>query len=144
MVSTERSTPGRTGVSRRTVVFLAGVCTVILGLAVHFLAAGDFASLVADALYTVLVYLVLAFLFPRAGRHWVALAAFAVSALIELAQLTGVPAQLAVSFPPSRLIFGTTFSAPDLVAYAVGALVIWFVDALVSRRRPQLRAPHLE
>lgn len=143
MVSTERSTSRRRAPSRRTVLFLAGVCTVILGLAVHFLVAGDFASLVADALYTVLVYLVLAFLFPKAGRHWVALAAFAVSALIELAQLTGIPAQLAVSFPPSRLIFGTTFSAPDLLAYAAGALAVWAVDVLVSRRR-QLPAAHLE
>ncbi|MFC8303556.1 DUF2809 domain-containing protein [Specibacter sp. NPDC057265] len=131
-------------ISRRRGLFLAAVCVAALGLAVHFLLAGGFGSLFADALYTVLAYLVLAWLFPGAARHLVAWAAFAVSALIELAQLTGLPAQLAVDFPPSRLILGTTFSAPDLLAYAAGALAIWLVDVLVSGKRPQLHAPQLE
>ncbi|WP_449373639.1 ribosomal maturation YjgA family protein [Arthrobacter psychrolactophilus] len=119
--------------SRRPALLLAAVLTVALGLVIHFFVPGDLASLIADALYMVLVYLVLAFILPKAGRGWIALAAFALSAAIELAQLTGVPHQLAVSFPPSRLIFGTTFSALDLLAYAVGAVAIFLADHALAR-----------
>ncbi len=138
MVATQRFTSLRRG------LFLAAVCVTALGLAVHFLVPGDLGPLFADALYTVLVYLLLALLSPKTARYLVAVAAFAISALIELAQLTGLPAQLAVIFPPSRLVFGTTFSAPDLLAYAVGALMVWAVDSGILRRRQQLRAAHLE
>ncbi len=130
----EPMAPFKAPMSRRTALFIAAIDVVILGLVIHFFVAGDIASLIADALYTVLVYLVLAFMLPKAGRHWIALAAFAFSALIELAQLTGVPEQLAVSFPPSRLVFGTTFSALDLVAYAVGAAAVFLADTALSRR----------
>ncbi|MFQ4149164.1 DUF2809 domain-containing protein [Arthrobacter sp. LAPM80] len=123
------------GTARRRMLLAAvGAGTVMLGLAVHFLVSGDLASLAADALYTVLLYLLLAIIAPRTGRHWLALSAFALSALIELAQLTGIPGQLAVSFPPSSLVLGTTFSAPDLVAYAVGAVAVYLADRFLSAR----------
>ena len=124
----------KTTKSRRLALSFAATDVIILGLVTHFFVPGDFASLIADALYTVMVYLVLAVILPRAKRAWLALAAFAISALIELAQLTGVPEQLAVSFPPSRLIFGTTFSALDLVAYAVGAVAVFYADTIISAR----------
>lgn len=130
--------------TRRPALLLAATVVVILGLAIHFFVAGDTASLVADALYTVLVYLVLAFILPKAGRHWMAIAAFAVSALVELAQLTGIPEQLAVGFPPSRLVFGTTFSALDLVAYAVGAVAVYFADSALSRNSGTWRRTQTE
>lgn len=115
-----------------------------MGLLLHFLAHGVFAGLAADALYTVLVYLVLGLIAPRAGRLWLALAAFAISGAIELAQLTGVPAQLAAAFPPSRLVLGTTFSALDLVAYAAGAAAVVAADAAISRRSQQWLPSRLE
>ncbi|MEV8182359.1 DUF2809 domain-containing protein [Specibacter sp. NPDC078692] len=124
----------KTTKSRRLALSFAATDVIILGLVIHFFVPGDFASLIADALYTVMVYLVLAVFLPRAKRTWLALAAFAISALIELAQLTGVPEQLAVSFPASRLIFGTTFSALDLVAYAVGAVAVYYADTIISAR----------
>lgn len=130
--------------SRRIALFIAATDVVIVGLVFHFFVPGDLANLVSDALYTVLVYLVLALILPLAKRHWLALAAFAVSAVIELSQLTGVPEQLAVSFPPSRLIFGTTFSALDLVAYAVGAAAVYLADRVLSERATQWRATQPE
>ncbi|MBP2413585.1 hypothetical protein JOF48_002384 [Arthrobacter stackebrandtii] len=120
--------------SRRMALAIAATGVAVLGLVIHFFIPGSFANLVSDALYTVLVYLVLALFLPHAKRAWLALAAFGISAAIELAQLTGVPEQLAVSFPPSRLLFGTTFSALDLVAYAAGAGVAWFADQAMSAR----------
>lgn len=121
-------------VRRPTLLVVAAAATVLLGLVLHFFAAGNFANLISDALYTMLLYLVLALILPKAQRAWLALAAFTLSAVIELSQLTGVPAQLAESFPPSRLIFGTTFSAPDLVAYAAGAALIYLADRVLSER----------
>lgn len=120
--------------SRRAALFIAATDAAILGLVIHFFVPGNFASLVTDALYTMLLYLVLALILPNAQRAWLALAAFTVSAVIELAQLTGVPAQLAEGFPPSRLIFGTTFSALDLVAYAAGAALVYLADRILSER----------
>lgn len=134
----------KTPMSRRIALFIAATDVAIVGLLVHFLIPGDFASLVADALYTMLVYLMLALILPKAKRHWLALAAFAISAAIELAQLTGIPEQLAVSFPPSRLVFGTTFSALDLVAYALGAAAVYFADKLVSERGTTWRRTQVE
>lgn len=134
----------KTRTSRRSALAMAAAGVIVLGLAIHFLIPGETASLIADALYTVMVYLVLAVILPGAKRAWLALAAFAISAVIELAQLTGIPEQLAVSFPPSRLVFGTTFSALDLLAYAVGAAAVSWADAAISRRRRQWRRPQTE
>jgi hypothetical protein len=125
---------GKAPLSRRAALIVSAVGVVILGLALHYLSLGGPASLATDALYTVLVYLVLAVIAPRAPRRWLALVAFAVSAAVEFAQLTGVPAQLAESFPPSRLVFGTTFSGWDLAAYAVGAVAVWAADRATSRQ----------
>lgn len=130
--------------SRRLALVIAATDVAILGLVIHFFIPGDLANLVSDALYTMLVYLVLALILPMASRHWLALAAFTLSAVIELSQLTGVPAQLAVGFPPSRLVFGTTFAALDLVAYAAGAAVVYFADKMLSERGAQWRAKQPE
>jgi len=130
--------------SRRPALVLAAAVVTALGLLLHFLAAGSFANWTTDALYTVLVYLVLALLLPGARRSWLAVAAFAFSAVIELAQLSDIPARLAETFPPSRLILGTTFSAMDLLAYAAGALAAYAADRLVSRRAAAWRASRTE
>ena len=130
--------------SRRLALLFAATDVAVLGLVLHFFVPGDISSLITDALFTVLVYLLLALALPAARKIWVALAAFGVSAFIEIAQLTGVPAQLAESFPPSRLVFGTTFSALDLVAYAVGAAVVWMADTALSQRAVQWRATQPE
>ncbi len=134
----------RTPNSRRLALLFAGTDVAVLGLVLHFFVPGDVSSLIADALFTVLLYLLFALVLPAAGRIWVALAAFGVSAFIEIAQLTGVPAALAESFPAARLVFGTDFSALDLVAYAVGAAVACAADTALSQRALQWRATQTE
>jgi hypothetical protein len=144
MPATQTPVPPRTARRRAALVISAGVIAV-LGLVLHFLSLGDLAGLITDALYTVLLYLLLGVIAPRAARLNLGLASFAISAAIELLQLTGVPAQLAGAFPASRLLLGTTFSAPDLVAYAVGAAAAWAADAAISRQaRPQCAPSRLE
>jgi len=106
---------------RRVLAAAAGLI-VVTGLVVHFTIGGPAGDFVADALYAVLVFLVLSFVFVRSSSWRIALGAFVICAGIELLQLTGLPATLADGFPPVRLLLGTTFSAVDLVAYLVGVI----------------------
>lgn len=103
---------------------LAAVAGFILvtGLVVHFTLAGPAADFVADALYAVMVFVVLSFVFVRSSGWRIGLITVLICMLIEYFQLTGIPAALAEVFPPSRLALGTTFTAVDLMAYLVGAL----------------------
>ena len=95
---------------------------------------------VGDLLYAVLVFVLVVGVTP-AIRGWVAaLVAFAICAAVELLQVTGLPAQIVETLPAARYVLGTTFHAPDLLAYAAGVLFAAGVDALVARavarRRP--------
>ncbi len=115
---------------RRIRLALAAVVVVVTGLLLHRAGAG----FAADALYTVLIYLLVALIVPRARVTVPAVTAFGFSAAVELWQLTGVPARLADAVPVSALVLGTGFQWPDLVAYAVGAGVAaaadrWFGSA---------------
>jgi hypothetical protein len=105
---------------RRSRLLVAVALTVTVGLTTHFLGSGPVADLAGDALYAVLVYLVIAFVFPRASLLLVGLSALGICALIELFQLTGLPAVWAEGFWPIRLVLGAGFDARDLIAYAVG------------------------
>ena len=116
------------------------VAAIVAGLSVSLRtdsAAGAFAG---DALYAVLFFTIVAMIVPRCSSALVAGVAFAACALVELAQLTGIPAQLAAVVPAAALVLGTTFQATDLVAYALGAVVAGVVDAGLRRRRAILSA----
>jgi hypothetical protein len=114
---------------------LAGVSGLILvtGLVVHFAIQSAAGNFVADALYAVMLFVVLSFVFVRTSGWLNALVTFLLCLGIELLQLTGLPASLAEVFPPARLVLGTTFAAIDLVAYLVGALAAALV--ITWRRR---------
>ena len=117
---------------------LSSVGVIGAGLTVHVLgrrAAADFA---ADALYAALACLLVFLFWPRGEPMRGAILAFLACTAVELAQLTGGPAALAAVFPPARLLLGTTFTAIDLVAYAVGVAAVYAVDR-ISRRRPARR-----
>lgn len=104
--------------------------------------AGDAAG---GVLYAALMYLLLALaalpFLRRAGTghgETVRLAgtAFLISTLIELFQLTSWPARLGEAWAPLHLVFGSTFNAWDLPAYAAGATAAGVLDALVRRKTP--------
>jgi hypothetical protein len=128
------SRPAPAAVTRRRAWLLGvGVLVIALGLGVH---AADLASIgdfTADALYAVLIFLVVAFVIPRAASLTVAGIALAFCVAIELLQLTGVPSALAQTLPPARLVLGTTFAPVDLIAYAVGTGLACVADAAVRR-----------
>ena len=123
--------PGPT--RNRWVVVAAAVLVVVAGLV-----AGS--NPVGDALYAVLVYVLVLVVAPRVPVGRAAALAFGICAAIELLQLTGWPAAVVDVVPVARYVLGTTFHAPDLLAYAVGVAVAAGADVLVSRRRP-LRSP---
>ncbi|KQR11731.1 DUF2809 domain-containing protein [Cellulomonas sp. Leaf334] len=112
----------------RVVAGLVAVGLVVLGVAVSRV-EHPAADPVGDALYAAFVFTLLVVVAPRARSATLALLTVAFCAVIELAQLTGVPAAIVDAVPVARYALGTTFVAVDLLAYAVGAGV-----ALVVRR----------
>ncbi|CAM5282008.1 DUF2809 domain-containing protein [Leifsonia shinshuensis] len=118
---------------RRALLLVLAAATVVVGLTVHETlqsAAGAFAG---DALYAVLLFLLVALVVPRAPVVVVGGVAFAVCAAVEVLQLTGVPARLSAAIPGVELVLGSTFQWVDLVAYAVGAGLATAVSAGVER-----------
>ncbi|MFC4629203.1 DUF2809 domain-containing protein [Promicromonospora alba] len=134
-------TRGRDRLRQRLVPAVATVVTVAAGLSVRSVLGGDLAKYAGDALYALLIFWLVLVVAPRT-RAWVAaVVAFAVSVAVELFQLTGVPAELGAHSVLARLVLGTTFNAPDLPFYAVGAALGWALhlgarSAWAARRRP--------
>ncbi|MFF3315675.1 DUF2809 domain-containing protein [Streptomyces sp. NPDC003035] len=116
----------------------AALLTVAAGLGIRSAATGDVATYAGDALYTVLVLALVVLIAPRVRAAWAAGVALGVSCAVEFFQLTGVPAELAtraVVGTPARLVLGTSFNAPDLFWYAVGAGAGWAVLSRWERSR---------
>ena len=110
---------GASPTRRRTLAALAAVGLVALGLLVSRL-DHPLADPVGDALYAAFVVALMVVVAPRARAGTVAVAALGLCVLVELAQLTGIPAAVVDAVPAARYALGTTFAALDLVAYAVG------------------------
>ena len=126
---------------RRAWLCIAGLMSVVLGLSVRTLSDATWTGPAGDGMYAVLVYILVAILIPSKSKVLIAAAAFTGCVMIELFQLTGLPAELGESWPPLRLVLGTTFGTADLLAYAAGAAVAyamdWTTGAVVnSARRP--------
>ena len=119
---------------RRAALICAAFVVLVLGLLARTGLPGILGDASGGILYAALMYLLLAFVLPQ-GRPWrVAGAAVIICVLVELFQLTGYPTAWGSAWPPLRLVFGTTFNAWDLPAYAVGAAAACLADRLLSRR----------
>ncbi|WP_203887881.1 ribosomal maturation YjgA family protein [Planotetraspora kaengkrachanensis] len=117
----------------RAPVAVAAVVTIAAGLLIRTFLDGPFAKYAGDALYTVLLYLLVLLVIPAARPSRVAPISLAVSWLIEFSQLLDLPAI-------ARPILGSTFNAPDLLWYAVGAGAAWVIHAGV-RQAARSRGP---
>ncbi|MFJ6534454.1 DUF2809 domain-containing protein [Microbacterium sp. NPDC091662] len=118
---------------RRIALALLALATVGIGLIVHSGMSGAVGDIAGDALYAVLIYLLIALIAPRWSRPVVALIALAFCAGVELLQLTGLPREWAAAFPPSRLVLGSGFDMRDIAVYAGAVVVTAVVDAAVTR-----------
>ncbi|GIH92817.1 DUF2809 domain-containing protein [Planobispora siamensis] len=121
---------------------LAAVLTIAAGLTLRATVGGWFGKYGGDALYTVLIYTLIVFVRPRVASAGAAAGALAFSWAVEFAQLTPVPAALSEASPLARLVLGSTFGAPDLVAYAAGAALAAAVHALLRRGQHQQTSRH--
>ena len=84
-------------------------------------------------LWCALVYWLIVFSWPRIAASRACIAAVGIGWAVELLQLTPGPAWLAARIPLSRWVLGTTFSVPDLAAYAAGAAVAAGVHCALRR-----------
>ncbi|WP_129770415.1 DUF2809 domain-containing protein [Streptomyces sp. L-9-10] len=132
-------------VRTRLVAGGAALLTVAAGLGIRGAGGGDGGGGVVkyggDALYTVLVYTLVVLVAPRARPLVAGGVALGFSWAVELLQLTGLPAELAARSVLARLVLGSTFNAPDLLWYAVGALVAGLGHAGVARWRRGAGSP---
>ncbi|MGW0855287.1 ribosomal maturation YjgA family protein [Streptomyces sp. NPDC002690] len=120
-------------VRTRGVAAACAVLTVVGALAVRAVSDGDPGKYAGDALYTVLIHALVVLVAPRVRPAFAAGVALAFSCAVEVAQLTGVPAGLSARSEVFRLVLGSTFNAPDLLWYAVGAAFSWGVYRSVRR-----------
>ncbi|MFB7373646.1 DUF2809 domain-containing protein [Streptomyces sp. NPDC056222] len=112
----------------------AALFIVAAGLGIRYAASGSVAKYAGDALYTVLVLALVVLLAPRVRPAVAAGIALGFSCAVELFQLSGVPAEMALRSTLARLMLGTSFNAPDLFWYAIGAAVGWAVHRAVRTR----------
>ena len=90
------------------------------GLGARYGLSGFWAKYLGVALWATEAYAVVVLLRPRVAVVHAALWALGASWGIEFLQLTPLPQWLSSQHLLLRLIFGTTFNAPDLFAYAAG------------------------
>lgn len=111
--------------SRNRVVFaLVAVAIVAAGLLCRstFMPLPPFATKYGgDALWALMVFVGMGFLFPRTSTLVLALMALSFAWAVEFSQLYHAPWIEAVRATlPGRLVLGATFNWPDLVAYLIG------------------------
>jgi hypothetical protein len=83
----------------------------------------ELAENLGDALWAVLVYLLIAFVWRRQRSCWIGMAALAVSVVVECSQLCHAPWIEAVRKTTlGGLVIGWGFSWGDLAAYACGIM----------------------
>ncbi|WP_308376419.1 DUF2809 domain-containing protein [Streptomyces sp. ISL-99] len=117
----------------RILAAVAACLTLCAGLGVRGAVDGDVAKYAGDALYTVLLCTLVVLLAPATRPRVAGGIALLASWAVECAQLTGVPAELAERSVVARLVLGSTFNAPDLLWYAVGAGLFLLICAVVPR-----------
>ncbi|WP_405014171.1 DUF2809 domain-containing protein [Kitasatospora sp. NBC_01539] len=117
----------------RMVAILAVPVVVAAGLGSRAVFTGDVAKYLGDALYTVLVYTVCVAVIPRIRPRTAAGVAVGFSWAVEFFQLTGLSAEWSMRSGLARLVLGSTFNAPDLLCYVVGAGAAWAVHGWAGR-----------
>ncbi len=126
-------------------VALATACGfLVVGLGIRLLSggvvdgSGALAQHAGTALYAAMIYAGVFLLIPRAEPWAAGTAAITFCWLVELLQLTGLPAELSERSLLARLVLGAKFDALDLAWYPIGVLPLAVIHAAVlqhHRRR---------
>ncbi|WP_106396380.1 ribosomal maturation YjgA family protein [Actinocorallia populi] len=123
------------GLLRFRLSVLAGIAvTLAVGLGVTLIGFGAVGEYAGGVLYACLIGLLILLLAPRVRPFLLLAATAGVCWAVEFLQLTPWPAQWAEQSFLARLVFGSTFHAPDLVPYMIGAAL---VAAVHTRTRPR-------
>ncbi len=125
--------------TRRRSLYLALACGVVaLGLASRRwpLFPTWLDKYPGDALWALLVFVLLGATSPRASSGRIALATLAVAFAVEFSQLCAWPWLVAWRGTTlGHLVLGSHFHAPDLIAYAVGVGLGWLAELGWRARR---------
>ncbi len=97
--------------------------------------SGALAQHSGTALYASMIYAGVFLLRTGATPLFAGAAAIAFCWLVELLQLTGVPAKLSEQSLIARLVLGVQFDALDLAWYVAGVLPLVALHAAVARHR---------
>jgi hypothetical protein len=96
-----------------------------------------------DVLAALFVYVCLRAVIHRTSSLRLAVAAFTTGACLEVFQACALPARLGLTHNPIlRVAIGTTFQWGDLVAYAMGAALGWFIDERTGWIRGAMQREH--
>lgn len=137
-----RLSPVRSRVLGRLVALVSVIGLGVASRRVHT-GIAVFDKSLGDALYAVMVYLLLAIAFPRRGHRALAVVALAICFALEAFQATGIPSRHADS-PIVRWVLGTTFAWHDLACYVVGIAAVLLAEELRSRSGPPSRRERRE
>lgn len=117
-------------------VIIIGVLSRVLPLGSIFLN-----KYLGDALYAILFYLIVSIIAINAHPVTKGMTAFAVMAMLEIFQLTGIPLVLSqnknVLIRLIAILLGTTFSWLDILAYFIGIVSIIFFERVNLKNRPR-------
>src|SRR5690349_9515667 len=117
----------------RGAALLAVPLTIASGLGARAYFGGLPAKIAGDALYTVLLYVLVVVLRPSVRPSRAFALALGVSVAVEVAQLTPYPAWLSSKHVVLHLVFGSGFGFVDLAGYLVGAVFAVVLHGLGSR-----------
>jgi hypothetical protein len=124
---------------RPAVVRVWALVSVAVVLAAAFtiraVAGGGLEQFSGTALYGSAVYAMVVFLWPRLHPAVAGVIAIGFCELVEVAQLTGVPAALSQRSMLARLALGVQFDAVDLAWYPVGVVPLAALHWQLRRRR---------
>jgi glycopeptide antibiotics resistance protein len=109
---------------------LAIFAVIVIGLGSrHYPQLGKYPG---DALWTIVVFLILGFALPRVSTLKVTVLALLISYAVEFGQLYRAPWLVAIrSTTLGHLLLGSDFGWGDLAAYTVGALIALVVETLI-------------
>lgn len=128
--------------TRLTYVLAAGL-SIVLGLLWRsglVTMPGFLVKYGGDALWSMVVFFGLGTLFTRVTTLRVALMAVAFSWAIEFLQLYHAPWIDSIrSTLLGRLVLGSTFNSPDLVAYVIGVALAALADRVLAQRNPTVK-----
>ena len=119
---------------------LSIIMTIIIGISSRVFETGNpvFDKYLGDALYAILIYLLLGFLWDEIRPIIKLIISTIVVLMIEIFQISGIPLQLSQSdnilLRIISILIGTEFSFHDIYAYIIGLVIMYLLDVWFRAR----------